>query len=267
MEDNLKDFIGRFGNVDKSGFFKFKGEFYKYRKKEGDFVFSKIKCENFYDLFKIIAENKLDLFIKTVEGFIHNTNGKLTPVFSRLGLLESKIEEVKDFPEFRGGHRVYEKIFNSVKVLIEIYDCIGDFLETSTLSDKKPINLKRFFDGYYHAVITDRAVKHGVVFSFNIEENKKVSVNNSEFVKIVYFLGEAVFSQVRGKDGDIQLKISVNNENELEFLSEIFPFDFNSEDLDPAMLQSFMYFEFFKEICEKNEIVFEEFNSGLRIKL
>ncbi len=267
MKNNIENFVKSFGKVDKNGFFKFEGEFYRYKKEADNFVFSKLKCENFYDLFKIVAESKLDLFMKTVEGFIHNTNGKLTPVFSRLGLLESKIEEVKDFPEFRGGYRVYEKIFNSVKVLIEIYDCIGDFLEASTFAGKKPINLKRFFEGYYHAVITDREVKHNVVFSLNISENANITVFNNAFVKTVYFLGESVFAQIRGKEKSVKYEISADNTNEAEFMSDIFPFDFNSEDLDPAMLQSSMYFEFFKEVCQKNEINFEEFDSGIRIKI
>ena len=270
MEKALKDFlISESQNYD-AGYVKFQGNYYAFFKESGDYVFTPVEYSVIERSFKILAEEKINFFFKVLEGFIHNSNGKITPVFSRLGLLESKIEETKDLPEFRGVDRIFQKIVKSTKELMDIYELMSGFMVYYGLEEKGSLNLKRFFDGLHHALITDREIKHKVVFNFQVEEYINISVNNRDFTKAVYFLAESVLSLVRGKEDVLNFSVSVEKgeKTAIMFSFEKKPFEISGdENLNWDTLKSVMLYKLFKDIAEKNAWNISETPEGLRVEV
>ncbi|WP_201328407.1 hypothetical protein [Thermotomaculum hydrothermale] len=269
MDDRLKDFLLNSSSNFAFGYVKFEGDFYSFSMDNGDYSYKKFDFEEFKSFFNIFAEEKLRLFLKTLEGLIHNSNGKISPVVSRLGLLEPKIESLKDNPEYRGVDRVFQKIVKSVKDLMGMYDSIGDFLMYYGMDEEVSLNLKRFFDGFHQAVITDREIKHKVVFDIDIDEFINMKVNGKDFMRAFYFLSEALFSLIRNKEETFDLKITASKEEKvlisINFPKMPFAID-NDGNLGWDMLQSYMYYNLFKNILENRNFLIKEFEQNIEIE-
>ncbi len=269
MNNSLNDFLAEECESARSGYVKFEEKYYSFIKSGDSFICDEMEEEMFNRQFKVYAFEKIEHFVKILEGFIHNSNGKITPLVSRLGLLEGKIEETRELPELRGVDRVFKKIVKSTEELMRMYEIISYYLMFYGMREREIINLKKFFDGFHNAVITDREIKHKVVFSVEIEDYLNLSVLGRDFAEAIYFLGESVFALVRGKDEVINFKISAEKgENiSINLSFEKKPFDFLDGNLCPSRLQSVSFYKLFREIAENNQWNMQTTEDGIRIEI
>ncbi len=270
MEKALKDFLVNTSGEFKSGYVKFENNYYAFLKRGEDFYLKEVDYEMFELNFEIFTEERLKLFTKTLEGFIHNSNGKVSPLLSRLGLLEPKIEAAKELPDFRGIDRVYQKAVKSTKELMEIYEFISNYLYFYPFETRESVNLKKFFEGYHLAVITDREIKHKVVFTVDIDDFINASVICRDFVLAVYCLGESFFNLIRGKEELVDLKITATKNGRVEvfFFIEKKPFEIEeSGDLGWKELQSLMFYKLFKKTADRNGWQVTEVKDGIKLEV
>ncbi len=270
MEKELNNFLKIAAENFDAGFFKFNGTYYSFLKKGEEFEVNSIDENLFNSNFIILAEEKLGLWVKVIEGLVHNTNGKITPLFSRLGLIESKMESLCELPDFKGVDRVFQKIVKATKELINVLELTGNYVGNFSLQQSQQIDLKRFFEGFFHSVITDRFLKHKVLFDIDIEEETKISANVKDFFKSIYWLSESIFCIVREKKETINLKISVFQEmkTEIAFLSGEKPFLLKeSDNLTWNLLQSLMYYRLFLDNAKRLGWNVVETSEGIKVEI
>lgn len=270
MEREIKEFVLENESGKENGIIKFNGDYYQFSIVKDNVNIRPLERDIYHLFFKTIAFEQLSLFIKTLEGFIHNTNGKLTPIFSRIGLIHPKIIEASNIEELRGVDRIFDRLLNSLKDFTKIYENMGFFLSAYHTEQSSPINIKNFTEGYYHCVITDREIKHKVVFNIDIDEKINLNIVGKELLKAFFFTGEAIFTTVRGKEKTIELKIIVDKAENTK-IGFLFPNHLielkEKENLNSSQLKSLSFLNLVEEIATTNKWIFKNSEEGIFLEL
>ncbi len=270
MEREIREFVLENESGKENGIIKFKENYYQFSIVKDNVNLCPLERDIYHLFFKTIAFEQISLFIKTLEGFIHNTNGKLTPIFSRIGLIHPRITEASNIEELRGVDRIFDRLSNSMRDFSKIYDNMGLFLSTYQTEEPSLINMRKFTQGYYHCVITDREIKHKVVFNIDIDEKINLNIVGKELLKAFFFTGEAIFTTVRGKEKTIELKIIVDKAENTK-IGFLFPNHLielkEKENLNSNQLKSVSFLNLVEEIATTNKWLFKNSEEGIFLEL
>jgi len=184
--------------------------------------------------------------------------------------MKSKIEAAKEMLDTEGMEKIFQKLEKSINELLNMFELISRFIMYYPIDKKNNITLKPFFDGYHLAAVTDREIKHHVVFEIVMDEFLSLSVNCRDFITAVFFLGESFFNMVRGREEVVNLKItgSKSERVELNFGIEKKPFEIDeSTDLGWMELKASMFYKLFKDIAKRNGWIVKELPEGVQLDI